>query len=741
MAQKFTQRSSILPTPAVLVKLQKVAGFVAIVLFAGVLATQTNDYPNDQDGDGIEDIYDLDDDNDGIPDDLECSGLTTDGVVSVINGAFNDPDVDDPVVAYVKSWGSTDKAVLYNDSDVPGWETTATDSKIEIWENGFGGVQGYTGHQFAEINANQNAALYQDIASTPEGVMTWSFAHRGRGSRTVDDSMRLLIGPPGGPYTEEGRFGTNSSAWAHYKGTYTVPTGQTTTRFLYEAISTASGSPGSGNFLDAVRFYSSSVDCPVNTDGDSLSNSLDLDSDGDGIADLVEAGGVDSDQNGIVDDLTDTDGDGLVDLYDTDMTDGPLVSGCELGVDCDLSGSTSSLFDTDFDGLNDTEGDFDGDGLPNWADLDSDDDGIIDATELDTLSHAGSYFASPIDFDGDGNPDYLDIDADHDGIIDLVEAQSSAGYMALSGNDQDRDGIDDSFDQFNGFGGTGLNPVNTDLADQPDYRDLDSDNDLVSDEVEAYDTNGDGVADQDVNGLGVTLGQDVDNDGLDDGFDQNTSKVNPANKNETPMDFPIHSSSGNPVWRNVGGQFPVEWLGFEGKMENGGVQLSWITATELNSDYFEVQRTYDGKNYESLGRVEAVGNSQSAQSYRYFDAKRQESAKNLVVYRLKQVDLDGAFDYSKRIEIQITESFSQASLTAFPSPTIGPLTLRWNMEGLDLTQAKYEVLDLSGRLMQKGSVPQSGQEIQLDVSSLSPGNYLVRITDDNLNLSRKFVKQ
>ncbi|MFK7921979.1 MAG: T9SS type A sorting domain-containing protein [Bacteroidia bacterium] len=742
MAQKFTQRNSILPTPSVLTKIKKVLGYTGLVLFAGMLATmQSNDSSSDHDNDGIVDIYDLDDDNDGIPDDLECSGLTNGSVVSVINGAFTYPDVDDPVVAYVKSWGGSEKAVLYNESDVPGWETTATDHKIEIWEDGFGNTSAYSGHQFAEINANQNAALYQDIQSTPEAVMTWSFAHRGRGSRTKDDSMRLLIGPPDGPYIEQGRFGTNSSAWALYSGTYTIPVGQTTTRYLYEAISTASGSPGSGNFLDAVRFYSSGLDCPVNTDSDSLSNSLDLDSDDDGIADLVEAGGIDRDHDGIADDLTDTDGDGLVDLYDTDQTDGPLVSGCALGVDCDLSGSTSSLFDADFDGLNERDGDFDGDGLPNWADLDSDDDGIIDATEKDTLSAADGYYASPIDFDSDGQADFLDIDSDNDGIIDIIEAQSNGDFVTLSGEDEDADGLDDNFDQLNGFGGSGASPINTDGLGRPDYQDLDSDDDLVLDEVEAYDLDGDGTPDQDANGVGVKRGQDQDADGLDDGFDKNTNKVNPSNGGKSPMDFPLQSSSGLPVWRSSGGQFPVEWLGFEGKMERGGVQLSWITATESNSDYFEVQRTYDGKTYQSMGRVDAAGNSQSAQTYQYQDKQTQQSTKQLVVYRLKQVDLDGAFEYSKQIELQLAEVVAEASLTAFPNPTQGPLTLRWNIEALTSSQASYQVIDINGRVLQAGLVPSESQEMTLNVSELSAGNYWVRIIQDRVNLSAQFVKK
>lgn len=705
------------------------------------MTTQTAGVEDDQDGDGVLNIYDLDDDNDGIPDELECSGLTSSGPVSLINGAFDAPDVDDPNPTYVKSWGSQDKAVLYHEDDVPGWKTTATDHKIEIWESGFGGFQSYAGHQFAEINANQNAALYQDVQSTPEAVMTWSFAHRGRVSSSKADSIRLLIGPPGGPYVEQGRFGTTNSAWALYKGIYKVPAGQTTTRYLYEAISTANGNASMGNFLDAIRFYSSDVNCPINTDGDSLVNSLDLDSDDDGIADLVEAGGEDQDWNGIADDLTDTDGDGLVDMYDTDMTDGPLVSGCELGIDCDLSGSTSSLFDKDMDGQNEENGDFDEDGLPNWTDLDSDADGILDAAEIDSLTYTAGYYGTPIDFDGDTQADYLDIDADDDGIIDLVEGQPTLGFVPPSGQDLDTDGLDDSFDEVNGFGGSGVVPVNTDSKARPDFQDLDSDDDQVSDEVEAYDLDGDGLLDLNLDGKGKRKNKDKDKDGLDDGWDKNENKKDATNGADSPLSFPKLSGTSDPSWRNIGGQFPVEWLSFDGQLQAQGVALSWSTASELNSDYFEVQRSYDGEMFEDLGRVTAGGTAKSTQAYQYLDTKPLSPSQKPISYRLKQVDLDGSFEYSKRIEIQLIAGLSELALTAYPNPTSGPVTLRWSDLGEELVSAAYQVMDLSGRTLEQGMVNWRNGYQQLNLSALTPGTYLVQISHEKGVLSTRVVKK
>ena len=83
------------------------------------------------------------------------------------------------------------------------------------------------------------------------------------------------------------------------------------------------------------------------------------------------------------------------------------------------------------------------------------------------------------DFDGDGLPNYLDIDADNDGIVDNTEGQATASYAAPT-IDSDGDGLNDAYElagTIGSFGGVGVTPVNTESVDNPDYLDLDTDND------------------------------------------------------------------------------------------------------------------------------------------------------------------------------------------------------------------------------------------------------------------------
>ena len=157
--------------------------------------------------------------------------------VSAVNGGF-----EAPVVA-ANNW------TLVPDGSVPGWHSTAPDGLIEIWSNPFYSVTPADGIQLAEIQGNGPDALYQVVATTPGQIIHWSLAHRGREGV---DTMQLAVGPDGGPLTIEGTMTDPAGAWVTYTGNYTVPAGQTSTRFSFESVSAAGGSPSVGNLLDAV---------------------------------------------------------------------------------------------------------------------------------------------------------------------------------------------------------------------------------------------------------------------------------------------------------------------------------------------------------------------------------------------------------------------------------------------------------------------------------------------------------
>ncbi|MEV4196338.1 DUF7507 domain-containing protein, partial [Streptomyces toxytricini] len=163
--------------------------------------------------------------------------------VALVNGSFEEPVVTD--VEILPDSTQTQAAKW-----VPGWRTTATDHRIELWRSGFQGVPAAEGTQFAELNANEVSTLYQDLATTPGTKLYWRLHHRGR---LGQDTMALDIGAPGAA-VEQRRFTDGTSAWGYHTGTYTVPAGQTTTRFAFRSVAAAGGAPTVGNFLDGVFF-------------------------------------------------------------------------------------------------------------------------------------------------------------------------------------------------------------------------------------------------------------------------------------------------------------------------------------------------------------------------------------------------------------------------------------------------------------------------------------------------------
>lgn len=241
-----------------------------------------------------------------------------------------------------------------------------------------------------------------------------------------------------------------------------------------------------------------SVEGGDDQDADGIANYLDLDSDNDGIADLVEAGGVDADANGTVDNQTDadnnglddtvqatplplpdTDGDGLANYLDTDSDQDGLTDLFEAGgTDTDDDGRVDSFEDADANGLDDRLTgaplpDTDGDGDPNYLDLDSDNDGAADLVEAGgTDANNDGMVDLFLDDDGDGIPNQADIDTtggndeDGDGIDDIADVDETAGA------DINNNGIDDTFDADPDADGRATVVAN-DLSTLPDTNDND----------------------------------------------------------------------------------------------------------------------------------------------------------------------------------------------------------------------------------------------------------------------------
>jgi len=361
----------------------------------------------DTDNDGVPDVVDIDDDNDGILD-------TNEGVGSniLVNPNLDENNPADAVDTF-SSWGSGGGFGLsyqFNQADVPGWSTNATDGIIEIWENGHAGGDpapslAHSGNYFAEIVANEiGTSLYQDFATNGGDVIEWSIWHKGR--RGVDVA-NVLIGDATVPISSldvEATMSTDYVDWVQYTGTYIVPAGQMQTRLAFEGVSAAGATPPAisvGNFIDSL---SVNIVGGRDSDGDGIADHLDIDVDNDGITDNIEAQAtanyIAPSGPGVTAAFIDENNDGLDDAYDSGVAN-----------------------------LGDTVGHV-GDGLTPVN---------TDATDPSSLGITTDSIA-----------DYLDSDSDGDGVSDnaengLGQTAIANGTLSTSANDADKDGL---FDQY-----------------------------------------------------------------------------------------------------------------------------------------------------------------------------------------------------------------------------------------------------------------------------------------------------
>ena len=179
----------------------------------------------------------------------------------------------------------------------------------------------------------------------------------------------------------------------------------------------------------------------------------------------------------------------------------------------------------------------------------------------------------------------------------------------------------------------------------------------------------------------------------------------------------------------------IELLGFDGVWnERDGVSnLFWETSLEINSDYIAVERTRDlSVAFEQIGSREAQGQSSSATSYTFDDTEVYESG--IYYYRLRLVDSDGSFAFSKRIAIDVRfdeRTTQEIEVGVYPNPVIEKLHIDISVERP--SEVKGGLYDAIGQLVQ--SIDSNGikggtSTLSLDVTDIPVGTYLLRVEID-----------
>lgn len=181
---------------------------------------------------------------------------------------------------------------------------------------------------------------------------------------------------------------------------------------------------------------------------------------------------------------------------------------------------------------------------------------------------------------------------------------------------------------------------------------------------------------------------------------------------------------------------PVELLFFEAKIQDDRTSLlQWATATEINNSHFEIEHSADGRNFEYIGKVNGAGESQTLLQYTFTD---ESPAVGLNYYRLKQVDFDGQFEYSKVVSVSLDRK-GGSDMEVFPNPagTFAELLLP---EGLSEVETTITVHDNAGREVLRRK-EQPNVLVRLPLDGIPAGFYTLTVRGGNEVISKPLVVQ
>ncbi len=183
---------------------------------------------------------------------------------------------------------------------------------------------------------------------------------------------------------------------------------------------------------------------------------------------------------------------------------------------------------------------------------------------------------------------------------------------------------------------------------------------------------------------------------------------------------------------------PVELISFEVKDEYNAVRLDWITASEINNDYFTIERSLDGVEFTDISTVNGLGNSTTTHSYTAYD---KSPSNGINYYRLKQTDFDGNESWS---EIRSVSYMKTGLVAIYPNPVIGSEINLYTNDDSEVVSV-INFYDLAGKLVLKlndsGSAGNKGTNTFEIGEQLADGTYVVEVNTNSGVYRERIVKQ
>ncbi len=207
----------------------------------------------------------------------------------------------------------------------------------------------------------------------------------------------------------------------------------------------------------------------------------------------------------------------------------------------------------------------------------------------------------------------------------------------------------------------------------------------------------------------------------------------------TPVETEIYDNNSAPTIQgnliplgNFDALLPIELSFFKATLDNHqNTLLIWQTASEINNERFQIERSSDGRTFKTIGETAGAGNSSELRDYQFTD-ERPLIGKNY--YRIKQIDFDGSFDYSP---IEIINLSTNSEISIYPSVTNAQVNVKLPTGASG--DAIVRVFSLDGQILFMQNKP--SEELQfVDLSRFTPGQYFIQVFSENKTATQRVVK-
>jgi hypothetical protein len=192
---------------------------------------------------------------------------------------------------------------------------------------------------------------------------------------------------------------------------------------------------------------------------------------------------------------------------------------------------------------------------------------------------------------------------------------------------------------------------------------------------------------------------------------------------------------------NGTGPLPIELLYFDADVKDDIVYIDWATVSEINNDYFTIERSEDGSDFEFIDEVLGAGTSNQLITYGTMD---EDPYYGTSYYRLKQTDFDGKFEYSDLVVVNVLR---ELHFTVNPNPACDKLEMTFGSlsDGVNIMtsayHAKIKIHDVQGRLIYKKKFDGMFYKFNIDISGYKNGVYFVSFESNGKVKQTKFVKE